>query len=141
MENTYLNFNHSIGTNFWHLEWCPKYRYKIFRKEKNKNFCIIALYEAAKRYGIELKTLNVQVDHLHVVASLPKGMSDVKAVNLLKGFTSFLLFRLVPNFRKRYPKGALWSQGYFSATVGFSDLEKTISYVNNQDTHHCLVSN
>ena len=141
MENTYLNFNHSIGTNFWHLEWCPKYRYKIFRKEKNKNFCIIALYEAAKRYGIEFKTLNVQVDHLHVVASLPKGMSDVKAVNLLKGFTSFLLFRLVPNFRKRYPKGALWSQGYFSATVGFSDLEKTISYVNNQDTHHCLVSN
>ena len=99
------------------------------------------MYEAAKRYGREFKTLNVQVDHLHVVASLPKGMSDVKAVNLLKGFTSFLLFRLVPNLRKRYPKGALWSQGYFSATVGFSDLEKTINYVNNQDEHHCLVSN
>jgi len=63
-------------------------------------------------------------------------MTEIKAVNLLKGLTSYLLFRLVPKLRLRYPKGNLWSSGYFATIVGFSDLEKTIDYVNNQDLHH-----
>ena len=89
--------------------------------------------EAAKRYNIEFKALNIQQDHLHLVASLPRGMTEIKAINLLKGFTSYLLFRIVPKLRLRYPQGSLWSQGYFATTIGFSDLEKTINYVNNQD--------
>ena len=140
MENEYLNFNHSVGNNFWHLEWCPKYRYKIFRKDYIKNLCIIVLNEAAKRYNIQFKALNVQDDHLHAVASLPKGMNEIKAANLLKGFSSYLLIKLVPNLRLRYPKGSLWSQGYFAATVGFSDLSKTIDYVNSQTMHHSFFS-
>jgi len=31
--------SHSIGQNLYHLEWCPKYRYKMFMKEENKKLC------------------------------------------------------------------------------------------------------
>ena len=32
-----ISDSHSIGQNLYHLEWCPKYRYKMFRREENKN--------------------------------------------------------------------------------------------------------
>src|SRR3990167_6741648 len=139
-QGEYQRKAHHVGISMWHLQWCTKYRYKMFGREKLRIFCETVIKECGLRNKIEIIALNVQPDHVHLVVSLPRGMNDGKALQLLKGFSSFLLFRLVPDFRKRYPKGALWSQGYFSATVGFSDLEKTISYVNNQDTHHCLVS-
>ena len=28
--------SHSKGQNLYHLEWCPKYRYNMFRGEGNK---------------------------------------------------------------------------------------------------------
>ena len=115
-----------------HLQWCTKYRYKMFRQEYLKTFCEIAIKESCLRYKIEIIALNVQLDHVHLVAVLPRGMTDMEALNLLKGFSALLLFRLTPDFRKRYPKGHLWSEGNFSATVGYAELETVVEYVKNQ---------
>ena len=38
---------HSVGDSFWHFEWCPKYRYKIFRKLKYKNLAEGCIKKAA----------------------------------------------------------------------------------------------
>ena len=117
--------NHNVGVAMWHLQWCTKFRYKMFRQERIK-------IECCTRNNIKVIGLNVQPDHVHLVAELPRGMTDIKALNLLKGFTSFLLFRLEPNFRKRYTKGNLWSTGSFSATVGYTELTTVLNYVKNQ---------
>ena len=138
MENKYLSYSHAYGINFWAFEWCPKYRYKMFRKTYYKNLCYISIIEAAKRYNIVFHELNVQSDHIHGVATLPRTMSIDRAEMLLKGFSSFLLFRLAPELRLRYPKGHLWSPGKFDTTVGFTDLEKELDYVRNQDVHHAM---
>jgi len=37
MEFKYTRNNHSVGDSMWHMEWCPKYRYNMFRKEEYKN--------------------------------------------------------------------------------------------------------
>jgi len=59
-------------------------------------------------------------------------MTDIKALQLLKGFTAFVLFKLVEGFRKRYPRGHLWSRGSFASTVGFTQLDIVVEYVRNQ---------
>ncbi len=73
-----------------------------------------------------------------MVTSLPRGMTDIKALQLLKGFASFVLFRLCPDLRKRYPKGHLLG-GNFAPTVGETELGQAISYVENQEIHHSRI--
>ena len=128
----YSRGNHNVGVAMWHLQWCTKYRYKMFRQNRLKVSCEVALKECCNRHKIRVIALNVQPDHVHLVAELPRGMTDIKALQLLKGFSSFLLFRLEPNLRKRYPKGHLWSYGSFSVTVGYTELNTVLSYVKNQ---------
>lgn len=124
---------HSIGWNTYHFEWCTKYRYKTFRKEYIKNLCLVALSESAKRYKIKVMDMEVDTDHIHMIASLPITMNPSKALNLMKGFSAFILFKLVPNLRFRYPKGHLWSKGKFIASVGHITLENAKKYL---EDHH-----
>jgi len=124
--------NHNVGVAMWHLQWCTKYRYKMFRQDKLKISCEVAVKECCARHKIKIIALNIQPNHVHLIAEFPRGMTDVKALQLLKGFTSFLLFKLEPNLRKRYPKGHLWSSGSFSATVGYTELNTVLDYVKNQ---------
>jgi Transposase and inactivated derivatives len=63
-------------------------------------------------------------------------MSVSEAFRLLKGASSYRLFRKKPNFRKRYPRGHFWSPGKFYRSVGDADLETTRNYVRNQKTVH-----
>ena len=138
MDETYKKTNHSVGNNFWHFEWCPKYRYKIFKQEYYKNLMTILIHEATDRNNIEIVTLKVMSDHLHLIASLPRGMTDIKAEQLMKGYTARVFFLAAPEMRLRYPQGHLWSRGKFAITVGFKDLPFMIDYVNNQEAHHAV---
>jgi putative transposase len=88
---------HAVGWSTYHLQWCTKYRYKIFRNDKLKNFCLVAILEAAKRHKIEIEEIDIQADHVHMIAKIPLSMSVSKALNLLKGFSSFLLFKVFQN--------------------------------------------
>ena len=31
-----VSYSTGIGQNLYHLEWCPKYRYNMFRSKKNE---------------------------------------------------------------------------------------------------------
>ena len=124
--------SHSIGQNLYHLEWCPKYRYNMFKREENKNLCEEVLHEVAKRHHIEINELSVMPDHIHTVVEIPPTMSVSKALQLLKGASSREIFKMRPNFRKRYPKGHLWSPGKFYRSIGDADAETVIQYVRDQ---------
>ncbi|MEX0920280.1 MAG: hypothetical protein WDZ69_01715 [Candidatus Pacearchaeota archaeon] len=39
--------NHSVGISMWHFEWCTKYRYKMFRKEEQRNLITACIRRAA----------------------------------------------------------------------------------------------
>jgi len=137
MISTKLNhFSHKIGLNFWHLEWCPKYRYKMMQKLENKNLVAAAIRKAASEHGIKIHYLAVMPDHVHALATLPHGMTDSKAFNLLKGRSSYIIFRVKEKFRLRYPKGHFWSPGGFATTIGYNDLESMVKYIENQQEHH-----
>jgi Transposase and inactivated derivatives len=128
--------NHRVGQNTYHLEWCTKYRYKMFRKEENRKLCEEILRKVAERHGIGIVELSVMPEHIHIIADISPTMSVSESFRLIKGGSSHELFKEKPNFRKRYPKGHLWSPGKFYRTVGDADIETTRSYVRNQGIVH-----
>ena len=132
----YTRRAHSVGDNFWHIEWCPKYRYQMFRKEKYKNLAEACLRQAASEHNIQIHELQVMPDHLHAVISIPDTLSISRATQLLKGRSSYIFFRQHEKARLRYPKGALWSRGTFRTSVGYTDLPTTLRYVREQPLHH-----
>ena len=124
--------SHSIGQNLYHFEWCPKYRCSMFRGKGNKKLCEDILHDVAERYHIGIIELSVMPDHIHIVVQLPATMSVSKALQLLKGASSYELFRRQPLFRYRYSRGSFWSPGKFYRSIGDADTATVLEYVKNQ---------
>ncbi len=127
------SFSHSYGESTYHLWWITKCRYKILRKRGHKYLCRDTLHQIAKRHGITMHCLAVGDDHVHAVVTIPPTMSVSKAFHLLKGASSWVLFRVIPNFRKRYPRGHLWGIGGKFRSVGDVDTQTVVGYVNRQN--------
>ncbi|MBI5798625.1 MAG: IS200/IS605 family transposase [Candidatus Yonathbacteria bacterium] len=121
----------------WHFEWCTKYRYKIFHSEEMRTLCKIAIAETAKRHAMEILDYEVDIDHVHVVVSLPLTMTPARAMNLLKGCSARIIFHESPHLRRFYRKGHLWSPGKFMASVGYITLDKAKQYL---EAHHAKTS-
>jgi len=138
-KNEYIRSSHMVGLSVWEFEWCPKYRYKMFRKWKYKKLVEACIRKAAFEHKIKWIELNIQPDHVQGTAEIPFTMSPSKALQLLKGRSSFLFFRYHPKARLRYPKGHLWSRGRFASSLGFVQIEVVNEYVRNQDIHHKTV--
>ncbi len=120
---------HSVGVSEYHLQWVTKYRYETLLKASYHKGCENALYEAAKRHGIVIKELGVMPDRVRIVVLLPPNMSVPRAINLLKGASSYNLFRMHPNSRLRYPRCHFWGRGYLYRSVSTIDDETVRKYV------------
>jgi len=132
----YEKYEHSVGTIMLHLEWCTKYRYKMFQKEENRIILSACIRKAASMYEIKIIELNVQSEHVHCVVLVKFSMSVSKVLQLLKGISSRFYFQQKEKARLRYPRGHLWSKGKFASSVGFVQLDVVRNYVRNQDEHH-----
>ena len=55
-----------------------------------------------------------------------------KAFQLLKGASSYALFRVIPNFRKRCPRG-FWGRNGTFRSVGDVDTNTVVDYVERQN--------
>ena len=109
------------------------------RKEKLRLAARKAIEEVGKRHGIHFVELGVMPDHVHAIVSCNPSMSQSKALNLLKGGSSYKLFKEYPNLRLRYPKGHFWSRGKAGRTVGDVDKETVIDYVKRQAEQSSIV--
>ena len=136
LSKNYERYEHSVGISIQHFIWCTKYRYKMFRKEENKNLMQACIRRAASMHGIKIVELNVQPEHVHCIAGLSFTMSPSVALQILKGISARLFFQHKEKARLRYPRGHLWSRGKFSASVGFVQIDVVQDYVKNQDIHH-----
>jgi len=142
MVNTNLRrFSHKVGLNFWHLEWCTKYRYKMMQKLHNKNLVEAAIRKAATENKIKIHYISVMPDHIHLLATFPRGVTDSEAFRVLKGRSAYLIFRHKEKMRLRYPRGHFWSPGGCAVTVGYNDFISMVTYIQNQENHHNVAFN
>ena len=125
---------HGVGQNAYHLVWKPKYAKDPFKFETVRNHCDQFLREIASDKGIEIYELQVEPDHVHMFVGIPPTMTICKALQLLKGSSSYKLFRQHPWLRKHFRKGHFWSPGKFFRSVGNVTSEVIQAYIN--DSHH-----
>ena len=132
----YQHYEHSVGIMIMHLEWKPKYAYKMFRKLEQKNLCEACIRRAASLHNIKIIVISVMPEHIHVEVQVSMCMSASKVLQILKGLSAKLFFEKNPKARLRYPKGHLWSRGKFASSIGLVQEEIVRSYIENQESHH-----
>ena len=133
----YKHYANSVGNNLKTIQITTKYRYKIMQHYKMKVFCEVAVAEACKRHKLEISIIKVLDEHVHLIVDCPRTISDAKMMQLIKGFSSYLLFRICPELRLRYPRGSFWNEGYFCCSVG-GNFDDVFEYVKNQELHHAF---
>ena len=139
MKTALKRLSHKVTLNFWHFEWCTKYRYKMMRKLSNKNLVEATIRKACAEHGIIIHELSVLPEHVHMLATLPNGMTDSKALQLIKGRSAYLIFKNKEKYELRYPKRHFWAPSSFSTTVGYNDLNGIVAYIRSQIEHHNVV--
>ena len=131
----YKHYSHSVGNNLKNIQITTKYRYKVLRTNRLRVCCKVAIEEACKRHKIGIVILRVLEEHIHLMVDVPRTMSDAKLMQLIKGLSSYIIFRLCPELRATYHKGCFWNCGYFCDGVG-SEFERAYKYIENQELHH-----
>ena len=125
---------HSVGASEYHLQWVTKYRYDVLAGESTWKDCEASIRLAAERHGIRIIELGVMEDHVHVVAELPPDMSVSHAIGLLKGASSYDMFRKHPEVERRYWGGHFWGKGYFYRSVSNVTDDVVRRYVREDNT-------
>ena len=129
-----IHHSHGVGQNAFHLVWKPKYARDPFKFAVVRKHCEQFLQEIAEAHDMEVFELKVEADHIHLFVGLPPTLSVSRALQLLKGGSSYRLFRQHPWLRRHFRKGHFWSPGKFFRSVGNVTSETIEAYIN--DSHH-----
>lgn len=108
---------HAVYDLKYHFVWAPKYRKAILKGEVG-----VAVKEifgrVAEAYGMEIDTMEVSEDHVHLFLSAPPRYSPARVVQILKSISARELFSRFSWLRRKLWGGELWEDGYFVRSVG-----------------------
>ena len=133
----YKKQTHCIYRCDYHLVMTTKYRRKIFNSGVFAYFSS-KLEEVRKHYPeLEFLEVNHDVDHVHIMMSVPPKMSVSSVVRIIKANTSRGMKKKFPFLKDVYwGTDGIWSDGYFVSTVCItqSALRKYIQHQGEEDT-------
>ena len=114
------------------MVWVPKYRYRVLtgavREAVGEGVQAICGYA-----GCEVVELNVQPDHVHMIAMVPPKVAISDLMGRVKGQSSIKIFRQFRHLKQKpYWGNHFWSRGYCVETVGV-DAEMIRKYVKFQE--------
>ena len=134
-KSKYRKLSHVVYKCDYHIVWTPKYRYRVLFGE------VKSLVEKDMRMlcewkSVEILELNVQIDHIHLVCSIPPKVSVSALMGTLKGKLAIKLFKSYPNLKQKpYWGNHFWSRGYFVTTVGVDEeiIKRYVKYQEGED--------
>lgn len=133
MNQDLVSYSSSLGRPETRVSFIPKYRHEIFAYPRIKAVRQLVFYDTAKQYGFAINGVGFDMDHLHMILSLPPTMSAAKRIQLLKGISSRKLFKAFPCLRKQFFWGGnLWSGAYYFDSIGRTASDVIYNYVRNQ---------
>ena len=135
---TLRHYSHKVGTNFWHIEFATKYRYKMFGKFKQQSLAEACIRKVCNGHHIKIHTIFVMPEHIHMLVTLPHNITESKGMQLIKGGSAYRFFKNHPKSRLRLPKGHLWSAGGCATTVGYNEYSTVENYIKKQAEHHAI---
>lgn len=126
-----MEYRHSRNQVYlinYHLVWCPKRRKPVLVGGVKRRLEQI-LREVAKEKGVEILSLEVQPDHLHLFISAYPQLPVHKLVKALKGRSSHHLRREFPHLLKL---PSLWTNSYFVSTAENVSNKTIQKYIETQ---------
>jgi len=108
---------HAVYDLKYHFVWVPKYRKLILQGPVAQSLQEI-FQGISERYELEIDTIAVMPDHVHLFLRAPPKYSPSRVVQMLKSISARELFRRHPKLREQLWGGELWSNGYFVRSVG-----------------------
>ncbi|MDI6806833.1 MAG: IS200/IS605 family transposase [Candidatus Aenigmarchaeota archaeon] len=122
------SFSHSYGQLAYHVVLVTKYRRQVLSKDKHDVVKLI-FNEIAIKHAMKLHAIEVLEEHVHIFITIPPTLCLSKAMQLLKGISSRILFKAFPEIKQKLWGGHLWSKGKFFRSVGSVTAEAIQHYI------------
>ena len=132
MPKNYHHKSHCVYLCDYHIVFPTKYRRQVIN-EGVLAYLQLQLRTIIDHYpDLAFKEVNTDLDHIHLLVSIPPQWSVGKVVGIIKANTARGLKDKFPFLKKVYwGTDSIWSEGYFVSTVGID--EQTIkAYIEHQ---------
>ena len=132
LNKNYKSKNHSKFILTYRIIFVCKYRKKLLIKygEDVKQI----MYDISKRYDFDIKEMEVDKDHIHMMISSVPKISPLQIVRVLKQQSTIQMWRrYASEIKKQYWKeNTFWTDGYFCSTIGEVSSKTLKHYIQNQ---------
>jgi putative transposase len=108
---------HAVYDLKYHFVWTPKYRKDLLTSEVAEAVREI-LQSVAEAHDMEIDTMEVMEDHVHVFLSAPPRYSPARVMQIMKSISAREVFAWFPWLRRNLWGGEFWGDGYFVRSIG-----------------------
>ena len=119
---------HSKYNINYHSVWIPKYRHPVLTGEAADHLKDI-FHIIAEKKGIEILSLEIMPDHIHLFISSPPQNAPSLLVNWFKGISA----RMYNYWYNQTP--IKWTNSYYVGTAGTVTAETIKKYIEEQRSH------
>lgn len=124
--------SHAVYSLNYHLILIVKYRREVFTDKKMLERLREIASAIGENHSIEIKELNGESDHVHILIRAKPHSQLSKYINAMKSASSRRLKQEFPEVKKRLWQEQFWSQSYCLITVGGAPLEVLKKYIESQ---------
>ena len=127
---------HSAYYLKYHVVWVCKYRRKILKPGVVSYIRKTLPGLLRSMAGVEIETIGFDLDHLHLVITIPPKYSIAGVVGRLKSQLSSRMRKFFGWLEKVYWKeNVVWSPGYFVSSIGLDEevIKKYVELQGQQD--------
>ena len=129
----YRKLSHTVYHCNFHIVFVPKYRFRVL-EGKIQEFVEKKIRQISEWHQVGIEELSVQIDHVHMLVSIPPKLSVSNYVGIIKGKTAITLFEKKRYLREKpYWGNHFWARGYFVSTVGI-DENLIKRYIQHQES-------
>jgi putative transposase len=135
MKRQYKRLSRSVWLCTYHIVFCPKYRYKVLEGQAEASVRNELYRLCAQRDQVQIEEINIQVDHTHMILTVPPKYAISDIMGFLEGKSAIKLFQSQKQLTKQYWGRHLWARGYCVSTIGFNEeqIRKYVKWQQERD--------
>ena len=132
-DSNYNHGKHRKGMLLVHVVFVTKYR-RTCLVDEYADACKHVLRVSAQRLGVEVKEIETDKDHAHMLIDYPPTIAISTIVKHLKQESTNIMWQKYHAYLHKYywERRILWSSGYFYCSIGEASAETIRQYIRNQ---------
>ena len=127
--------SHTCSSLLSHCVWSTKHREPLIKTELKPRLNSY-MRTVIENEGARLLFINGVEDHVHLLLELPLTLLIPDLIEKVKPTTTKWMNRTFPELNNKFR----WQAGYGAFSVGKSNMQAVINYIENQEEHHKKMS-